>query len=105
MQRVALAPYSVVTVAARHERPPDHIDGKLPNLALMKLAHWHKAQGHAADGGDVGHHQTPGAPHFSRAGAPVDVLPQDALVLLANADSVGNGEEVAPAVVEHTASK
>lgn len=22
-----------------------HIDGKLPNLALMKLAHWHKAQG------------------------------------------------------------
>ncbi len=22
------------------------IDGKLPNLALMKLAHWHKAQGH-----------------------------------------------------------
>lgn len=23
-----------------------HIDGKLPNLALMKLAHWHKSQGH-----------------------------------------------------------
>ena len=23
------------------------IDGKLPNLALMKLSHWHKAQGHA----------------------------------------------------------
>jgi hypothetical protein len=23
-----------------------HIDGKLPNLALMKLSHWHKAQGH-----------------------------------------------------------
>lgn len=23
-----------------------HIDGKLPNLALMKLAHWHRAQGH-----------------------------------------------------------
>lgn len=22
-----------------------HLDGKLPNLALMKLAHWHKAQG------------------------------------------------------------
>lgn len=22
-----------------------HIDGKLPNLALMKLAHWHRAQG------------------------------------------------------------
>lgn len=22
-----------------------HIDGKLPNLALMKLAHWHKAKG------------------------------------------------------------
>lgn len=22
-----------------------HIDGKLPNLALMKLSHWHKAQG------------------------------------------------------------
>lgn len=22
-----------------------HIDGKLPNLALMKLAHWHKARG------------------------------------------------------------
>ena len=22
------------------------VDGKLPNLALMKLAHWHKAQGH-----------------------------------------------------------
>ena len=22
-----------------------HVDGKLPNLALMKLAHWHKAQG------------------------------------------------------------
>jgi hypothetical protein len=22
-----------------------HIDGKLPNLALMKLAHWHKSQG------------------------------------------------------------
>lgn len=24
-----------------------HIDGKLPNLALMKLAHWHKAKGDA----------------------------------------------------------
>ena len=24
-----------------------HLDGKLPNLALMKLAHWHKAQGDA----------------------------------------------------------
>ena len=24
-----------------------HIDGKLPNLALMKLAHWHRAQGDA----------------------------------------------------------
>jgi len=23
-----------------------HIDGKLPNLALMKLAHWHRGQGH-----------------------------------------------------------
>lgn len=23
-----------------------HIDGKLPNLALMKLAHWHHKQGH-----------------------------------------------------------
>lgn len=23
-----------------------HIDGKLPNLALMKLAHWHRSQGH-----------------------------------------------------------
>jgi len=23
-----------------------HIDGKLPNLALMKLSHWHKSQGH-----------------------------------------------------------
>ena len=23
------------------------LDGKLPNLALMKLAHWHRAQGHA----------------------------------------------------------
>src|SRR5262245_24341021 len=22
-----------------------HIDGKLPNLALMKLAHWHRTQG------------------------------------------------------------
>ena len=22
-----------------------HIDGKLPNLALMKLSHWHRAQG------------------------------------------------------------
>jgi len=22
-----------------------HIDGKLPNLALMKLAHWHQSQG------------------------------------------------------------
>ena len=22
------------------------IDGKLPNLALMKLAHWHRSQGH-----------------------------------------------------------
>ena len=22
-----------------------HIDGKLPNLALMKLAHWHRAEG------------------------------------------------------------
>jgi hypothetical protein len=22
-----------------------HVDGKLPNLALMKLAHWHRAQG------------------------------------------------------------
>ena len=22
-----------------------HIDGKLPNLALMKLAHWHRSQG------------------------------------------------------------
>ena len=21
------------------------LDGKLPNLALMKLAHWHRAQG------------------------------------------------------------
>tara|TARA_Y100000310_G_scaffold332443_2_gene408018 strand:+ start:542 stop:1498 length:957 start_codon:yes stop_codon:yes gene_type:complete len=24
-----------------------HIDGKLPNLALMKLAHWHHEQGHS----------------------------------------------------------
>lgn len=23
-----------------------HLDGKLPNLALMKLSHWHKSQGH-----------------------------------------------------------
>ena len=23
-----------------------HLDGSLPNLALMKLAHWHRAQGH-----------------------------------------------------------
>lgn len=23
-----------------------HLDGKLPNLALMRLAHWHRAQGH-----------------------------------------------------------
>ena len=22
------------------------VDGKLPNLALMKLAHWHRSQGH-----------------------------------------------------------
>ena len=22
-----------------------HLDGKIPNLALMKLAHWHKSQG------------------------------------------------------------
>ncbi|WP_333594375.1 radical SAM protein [Anaerospora hongkongensis] len=26
-----------------------HIDGKLPNLALMKLSAWHKAQGHQVD--------------------------------------------------------
>jgi len=26
-----------------------HIDGKLPNLALMKLAHWHKARGDAVN--------------------------------------------------------
>ncbi len=25
------------------------IDGKLPNLALMKLAHWHRANGHTVD--------------------------------------------------------
>ena len=24
-----------------------HLDGSLPNLALMKLAHWHSAQGHS----------------------------------------------------------
>ena len=23
-----------------------HLDGSLPNLALMKLAHWHRGQGH-----------------------------------------------------------
>ena len=23
-----------------------HLDGSLPNLALMKLAHWHGTQGH-----------------------------------------------------------
>jgi hypothetical protein len=22
------------------------VDGKLPNLALMKLSHWHRSQGH-----------------------------------------------------------
>ena len=54
-----------------------------------------------ADGGDAGHHQTPGATHLGLADAPVGVFPQDAVILLVHAHGVGNGERLPAARVHY----
>ena len=55
-----------------------------------------------ADCRDEGDHQASGAAHLGLASAPVGVLPEDAEVLLVQADGVGNLDGFTTAVVQHS---
>ncbi len=55
-----------------------------------------------AHGGDERHDEAAGTAHLGVVGtAPVDVLPEDPVVLLVDAHGIGQGHRAAPAIVDH----